>query len=94
VIEGWVTSKPVAILGKVYSAPRVMGPDANLAAVVVKLNSDNGIVKIVNGEREVEVFHTRPSEQEKSIMIILERGHHCIVMGNSSTKYVTKRVSP
>lgn len=93
-IEGWTTSKPVAILGKIHSAPRVMGPDANVAAVVIKLNSGNGIVKIVSGEREVEVFHTRPSEEEKTTMVILERGHHCIVMGNSSTKYVTKRISP
>lgn len=93
-IEGWVTSKPVTILGKVYLAPRIMGPDANVAAVVVKLDSGNGVVKIVNGETQVEVFHTRPSEQERTTMIILEPGHHCIVMGHSSTKYVKRRNSP
>jgi hypothetical protein len=90
VIEGWVTGKHVAILGQVHLAPRVVGPDANLSAVVTELNSDNGIVMILNGERETEEFRTRTSETEQTTMIILEPGYDCIAMGNSSTKYVKK----
>lgn len=88
-IGDWITSKPVVILGKVHQAPRILGPDKDTSAVVIKSNGGTGTVKIVDGAEELGVVSTNSNCQQQAFMLFLKSGCKCIVEKNAIVKYVT-----
>ncbi|KAJ5292115.1 hypothetical protein N7478_001366 [Penicillium angulare] len=80
-IQGWITSKPVEILGKLHHAPRVIGPSDHLSAVIVDPNWGTGLAKIIFKGQERETLHTRSHGGDEAVMIFLQPGFHCVITG-------------
>jgi len=66
-IEGWIDASPVA----------VQGSYEHTTAVIIKLNSGDGIVKIFVGDRVVRSYHTNSNFQSEVIMVFLPPTYYC-----------------
>lgn len=70
------------------------GPYKNVAAVVIKLNSDHGAVRIFIIEDTIAGnYQTDPLTKDAATMIILEPGQFCWLMGNARVKMIVPRLS-
>ncbi len=78
-MEGWITT------GKVV----VREPVQRTAAIVIKLNSGEGAVRFVKGDRDVGARETGPGEEKKVKMVFLSVGHSCWQIGDACVKYIT-----
>ena len=78
-MEGWITT------GKVV----VREPSQRITAIVIRLNSGEGAVRFVKGNRDVGARETGPGANKKVKMVFLSVGHSCWQIGDASVKYIT-----
>ena len=69
------------------------GPYKNVAAVVIKLNSGHGAVRIFANEDTIAGNHiTDPLAKDAALMIVLRPGHFCWLMSDARVKMITPRI--
>jgi len=86
-----VESKPITIQGKEYLTPNVLGPDnENTTAIVIKLNSGDGTVRILRGEDDVDLYNTRAKAPDKAIMVFLDPGLYCYLIPKVVALYIKR----
>lgn len=90
-IEGWITSRPVEILGKTHYSPRIIGPSKNISAIIVNPHLGLGFVKIVHRGQEFETLHTYSNSENEAVMVILQPGFHCVLEGKTHVKFIEGR---
>lgn len=78
-VEGWITT------GKVL----VRETSQRTTAVVIKLNSGEGAVRFIKGDRDVGARETGPGVEKKVKMVFLSVGHSCWQIGDAAVKYIT-----
>lgn len=59
----------MVILGNTRLTPIIIGPHENVTAIVINCNRGAGFVKIVHRGREIEVFPTSSSGEDKAIIV-------------------------
>lgn len=69
----------------------MLGPDdEHTTAIVIKLNSGEGTVRIMHGERDVGIYRTSPHAQKEVVMVFLGPGLYCYLMSNAEARYIKR----
>jgi len=67
----------------------VQGPAQKAFAVVIKLNSGDGAVRFFQGSKDLGDRQTGPKEKERVVMIVMEAGQSCWLLGNALVKFIS-----